>query len=241
MIRRPGNTNTRPDEHDEDEDEREYTPRTRKSREDDEDEQEDEPKRPPAARQVIKRGWAAADSLQSKNSPYAQSLKLSEKAIIVKFIEDEPYASFRQHWVERKGQKSFVCIDGIDPKGCPLCDANNRPTDRYSFNVVLLSAGGDDPVIKSYDVGGRVIDQLRNFHLDDKQGPLSKHYWAISRSGTGPRASTNHQMIRERDLSDYEIEPLSEADVRALRKDAYDETIVNIPSRKELLEIVDEL
>jgi hypothetical protein len=190
---------------------------------------------------VIKRGWAAADSLQSKNSPYAQSLKLSEKAIIVKFIEDEPYASFRQHWVERKGQKSFVCIDGIDPKGCPLCDASNRPTDRYSFNVVLLSAGGDDPVIKSYDVGGRVIDQLRNFHLDDKQGPLSKHYWAISRSGTGPRASTNHQMIRERDLSDYDLEALSDSDIRALRKDAYDESIVNIPSRKELLEIVDEL
>lgn len=192
------------------------------------------------ARRVIKRGWGNVDNTKQADSPYAQRLKISDKPIIVKFLEDEPYSSFRQHWVEREGQKSFTCISDMHPQGCPLCDAGHRPSARFAFNVALLNEDGDT-VVRSYEVGPRVIDSLKNFHQDPRQGPLSKNYWALSRSGKGPTSQTNHQMVRERDLEEeWNISPLSIDTLEELKGQAYDESIIPIPSRKTLVGIAAE-
>lgn len=201
------------------------------------DEEEDEAEeRPASAARVIRRGWGAAESVKNADSPYAQRLRVLEDPIVIKFLEDEPYASYRQHWVERSGQKSFTCIADIDPKGCPLCDAGSRPSTRFSFNVVLLS-NDSEPTIKSYEVGPRVIDQLKNFHNDPRQGPLSKHYWAVSRSGKGATSATNHQLVKERDLEEWELPVLSSDDIARLKKAAYGPDIIQIPTRKDLQQI----
>jgi len=204
---------------------------------DDEDEDEEDTAVKANASRVIKRGWAAAEKLQNANSGFAQRLRVTEDAVIIKFLEDDPYATYRQHWVERSGQKSFTCIADIDDRGCPLCKAGNRPTMKFAFNVVLLASDGDHSV-KSYEVGARAIDQLKNFHTDPRQGPLSKNYWAVSRSGKGATSATNHQMIRDRDLEDWNMEPISDAGIKALMKEAYGPEIVQIPSRKDLMNIV---
>ena len=237
MIRRPA----RP-ESDEDytEDQDDAPKRRQSSPVDDYEAEDDEESSTKPATRVIKRGWAAAAQVKAAGSAYAQSLKVGEDPVLIKFLEDEPYASYRSHWVDRSGQKSFVCIADIDPKGCPLCDAHNRPSHKFSFNVVLLNPE-DEPVVKSYDVGTRVIDQLKNFHMDQRQGPLTKHYWAVSKTGKGTSTSTNHQMVRERDLGDFDVEALSAVDIKSLAKSSYDEEIIRIPNRKELLEIAEEL
>lgn len=231
-----------------DEDEDEVTPRRAATKyADDDDDTEDEapvkakPSRTDdtSAPRIIKRGWSAVDSVVSADSAFAQRLKVGDDPIIVKFLEDEPYAVLRQHWIERSGQKSFTCIADLSPKGCPLCDAGNRPSSRFNFNVALL-VPGDEPLIKSYEVGVRVIDQLKNFSIDPRQGPLTKHYWAISRSGKGARSSTNHQMIRDRDLEEYGIDALDEDGLKALRKKAYDSSIIPIPEYKTLLDVAKE-
>lgn len=192
------------------------------------------------ARRVIKRGWGNVDSVKQADSPYAQRLKIDEKPVVVKFLEDDPYSSFRMHWVERQGQKSFTCIADMHEQGCPLCDAGHRPNPRFAFNVALLNEDGDS-VVRSYEVGPRVIDSLKNFHMDPRQGPLSKHYWAISRSGKGPTSQTNHQMVRDRDLEEeWNITPLTEEGIASLKSQAYDESIVPIPSRKTLVSIASE-
>lgn len=224
------------DRYEEDDDEDE-NPAPRSKRVADDDGEEGTPK--PAAR-VIKRGWGAAQRLQETESSYAQRLKVTEEPIIVKFLEDEPYAVYRRHWVERAGQKSFTCIADIDDKGCPLCDAGNRPSSQFSFNVLLLSPDGEH-ALKSYDVGVRVVDQLKNFSADTRQGPLSKHYWAISKSGKGARTATNHQMVRDRDLADdFDITPLSDMDLKRWGKHMYDASIIQIPTYKDLLDIAEE-
>lgn len=188
------------------------------------------------ARRIIKRGWGNAEQTKQADSQYAQRLKIEEQPLIVKFLEDEPYASYRQHWVERSGQKSFTCLSNIHPQGCPLCDAGHRASARFSFNVALLVDG--EAVLKSYDVGPRVIDSLKNFHQDPRQGPLSKHYWAISRSGKGPTSQTNHQLIRERDLTeDWSTSPLSDEQIASLKEQCYTESIIPIPNRKTLSDI----
>lgn len=235
-------------------DEEDYRPSRRLSQRndaaDDSDDDDDRPVRrtpaedatPQASRRVIRRGWAAAEQLKESGSAYAQTLKLSDLPQLIKFLEDEPYAAYRTHWVEGTSykQKSWLCLDDLDPKGCPLCEAGNRPSQKFSFNTVLLGEGLD-PVIKSFDVGVRVLDQLKNFHMDQRQGPLSKHYWAVSRTGKGTSSSTNLQMVRERDLEDFAVDALSPDDLKDLRRKAYDESIIAVPTRKDLLSVAEEL
>lgn len=195
---------------------------------------------PAAARRVIKRGWGNAEETKSADSPFAQRLKVTDEAIVIKFLEDDPYTSYRQHWIERQGQKSFTCLSEINPKGCPLCDAGDRPSARFAFNVALLQPDGE-ALIKSYEVGPRVIDQLKNIHQDSRTGPLPRHYYAVSRTGKGATSQTNHQMVKAGDLEeDWELEELSDKQLEALKAKAYDASIVSIPSYKTLQTIAAE-
>ena len=193
----------------------------------------------PAGRTLVRGGWGAVDSVKNADSPFAQRFKLSEEPQIVKFLNDEPYASWRQHWVERQGQKSFVCISDFDERGCPLCDSGNRPAVRIAFNVALLLPG-EEPVLKSYEVGPRVIDQLKNFHTDPRTGPLSKHYWSISKTGKGATTATSHQLVKERDLEEWNMNPITDEILKELVSRSYTADIIAIPNRKDLLAVADE-
>jgi hypothetical protein len=196
--------------------------------------------RPAAAGRVIKRGWGAAEETKSADSPFAQRLKVSSDAIVIKFLEDDPYTSYRQHWIERQGQKSFTCTSSIHSKGCPLCDAGDRPSARFCFNVALLISG-EEPVLRSYEVGPRVVDTLKNFHQDPKMGPLPKHYWAVSKTGKAATSQTNHQMVKGVDLEeDWDLDPITDAQLAALKAKAYSADIVSIPSLKTLQQIAAE-
>lgn len=188
---------------------------------------------------VIRRGWGAAQKVQEATTPYAQRLKITEDTQIIKFIEDEPYASFRTHWVEREGQKSFICLSN-HPEGCPLCKAGLRASSKFAFNVALLT-DSEDPDIRSMEVGVRLIDQLRNYHNDPRQGPLSKHYWAISRTGKGAQTQTLLQLVRERDLEEFNLKGLSDETMSALRNKSYTSDIIQVPSHTDLLEIASEI
>lgn len=247
---------------DEDEKEAEETPRRRRRAEaeidadagekptrrraaaaadDDEDETEEPKTNKSADRRKIQRGWGNAEQTKSADSPFAQRLKITSDQQIIKFLEDDPYTSYRQHWLDgRQGQKSFTCISDIDPKGCPLCVAGDRPSARFAFNVILLDESSD-PVVKSYEVGPRVIDQLKNFHQDPKMGPLPKHYWAVSKTGTKSTSQVNHQMVKGNDLlEDWDIEPLEADEIAALKKTSYTADIVSIPTHKVLKNIAAE-
>lgn len=192
----------------------------------------------PQARTIIRSGWDGFSAVKDADSPYATRLRVEEEPVIVKFINDEPYASWRQHWVERQGQKSFVCISEFD--NCPLCDAGNRPAIRIAFNVVLLATDGNHS-LRSYEVGPRVIDQLKNFHNDPRTGPLSKNYWAVSRTGKGATSATAHQLVRERDLEEWALAALSADDLAYWKDKAYTADIINIPTRESLQEIASEV
>jgi hypothetical protein len=151
-------------------------------------------------------------------------------------LENEPYATYNQHWVDRQGQRSFVCL-GDD---CPLCEAGSRPTLQVCFNVIELSSD-NEPRLRSFQFGPRVYDQVANFHNDPRQGPIDKHYWAISKSGEKSTAATNFQMVRERDLAEeWQTEPLSDAVLEELRSIAYTSDIIQVPTRSQLLEIAAE-
>lgn len=203
------------------------------------EEQEETMTEKPQARTLVRGGWGSVDAVKNADSPFAQRLKIADEPQIIKFLNDEPYASWRQHWIERQGQKSFVCIGEFDDKGCPLCDSGDRPSVRIAFNVALLVAG-EEPSIKSYEVGPRVIDQLKNFHNDPRTGPLSKHFWAVSKTGKGATSATAHQLVRDRDLEEWGINSFTDADHALWSEKAYTADIIQIPNRSDLISIAAE-
>jgi hypothetical protein len=198
------------------------------------DDEDDEPT-PAKARKVVRSGWAGAEQTKVADSEYASRLKITDDPQIIKFLDDAPYASWRQHWIERTGQKSFTCL-GDD---CPLCSAGNKPSSRFAFNVALLSEG-EDAVLKSFDIGARVIDQLKNFHNEPRTGPLAKHYWAVSKTGKGATTVTNLQLVKERDLEEYGLAALSQTELDDLLSSKYTDEIIAIPKRKDLVRIAEE-
>lgn len=228
-------------------DEEEFTPVQKKPRKVEGWDKDDAPVRKPRpeitmddedeapARKVVRGGWNAIDQVKTGTTDYAIRLKLSEETQIIKFIGDAPYASYGQHWLERSGQKSFICL-GED---CPLCKAGDRPAKRSAFNVALL-AEGEEPVLRSLEVGPRVIDQLKNFHNSDRTGPLDKHYWAISRTGKGATSSTLLQMVKAADLEEWGISALTEEELAEFKETAYTSDIIKVPSKRDLMQIASE-
>lgn len=224
-----------------DEDER---PRGRvKRRSDRDDDRGDRRDREPSS--AVRGGWDGASRTQSLSGDYADNFKMdADKEYVIKFVDDEPYASYRLHWLERSGKKSFVCPeDPDDPKSvrCPLCDAGDKTRAQYGFNIIDLT-GGHKPEVKSWDVGVRMLNKLKKINSDPRNGPLSANYFLAVRTGKGTNSDTNISPIKERDLwDDYKVEELSEDELEDLAKKGYDRSIIDVPSKTQLRELADEL
>jgi hypothetical protein len=160
----------------------------------------------------------------------------------VKFLDSAPFAVYRQHWIDNLPgdlrKHSYVCWD----RDCPLCDIGDTPSVMAVFNVVVLDP--DEPINAIWVTRPTLATQLVDLDGDARKGgPLTKHYWSVSRSGKGPKTSYNVQVVKERDLpEDWMTEPLSEEELDEYSESAFDvESAVNMTPRKTLREIADAL
>jgi len=197
---------------------------------------------PSAGRKIVRGGWANARKQKAASSPFPQALKPTPQGVMVKFLEDGPYTTFRQHWINeiKEGQKAFTCLDGVDPQGCPLCDADHRATPQFQFNVALLGEPGDAeavPQLMTYNVGPTVFEQLSEHHSDPRQGPLERHYWVIKRSKNGNKWTTTLFMQKEDDLTEQGIRVPTDEELSALN--LWDEKQVRWTSHADLVEIAE--
>lgn len=197
----------------------------------------------PAASGGLRRGWSAGQQTMDSGSPFAQALKLENQIQIIKFLEDEPYVSYTRHWVKRSGpqgsvNRPYVCLGSVG-KDCPLCEIGDRPQTVSAFNVALVGDDGEVS-LKTWDVGVRIFGTLKSFGSDPKIGPLSRGFFAVSKTGKGNNAQTNTIPIRASYLSEeYDIEPPS---AEALEKiGLYDTEDVQIPKLSDLETVADEL
>jgi len=148
---------------------------------------------------TVQQGWDAFDSLvQENNSDFPTDFKFSESPQLVKFLEDQPFASYEQHWIERpKGKKSFVCIG----EACPLCDVlGDKPRGKFAFNVLVLS--GESQGVQIMTAPPSLARQIKKAHDDERKGPLSKEFWEVSRLGSGPTTQYTLNFVRGRDLTE---------------------------------------
>ena len=231
---------------DEDEDERPVPPPAAATNGDaDEGDEEDDEDKPTSG---IRRGMSAARQVIDQGSSFAQAFKLTEQIQIIKFLEDDAYASYHRHWVERqtptgRANRSYNCLKNWKKKGvpldCPLCDAGDKAQSVVAFNIALI---GDDGVatLKTFDCGPKLFNIVENYARDPKVAPLTKGYFLASRSGK--MGTVNYQLvpIKAHSLSDdYDIDAPSPEELKALG--LYDSEIITMPKKKDLEGIAAEI
>jgi hypothetical protein len=147
---------------------------------------------------TVQKGWDAVDDRLQPVGDFPTDFRFTEESQLVKFLEDEPFAVYEQHWIERpKGKKSFVCIGD----NCPLCDVlGDKPRGKFAFNIYVLS--GDVEGVQILTAPPTLLRLIRKIAEDDRKGPLSREYWEVSRLGVGPTTSYNLNIVRGRDLEE---------------------------------------
>lgn len=184
----------------------------------------------------VQSGWAAADALLKparEKGDYPNDFRFSESVQLVRFLENEPFSVYYQHWLDRsEGKRSFVCL-GDD---CPLCDIlGDKPRGKFAFNVLIVS--DEEPSVQILTAPPMFARQLRAANDDPRRGPLSKYYWAVSRQGTGPQTTYSLDRVRATDLADeweLDAEKLEQLATNAVK---YGPETVYVTPREELLQI----
>ena len=189
---------------------------------------------------TVQAGWGAADSMlkpKQASGDYPNDFRFSEIAQLVRFLDDAPFSSYYQHWIDRtEGKRSFVCL-GDD---CPLCTiAGDKPRPKFAFNVLVLSE--EEPNVQILTAPPTLARQLRAASEDPRRGPLTKFYWAISRQGSGPQTTYTLDRVKADDLAEeWELDP-TEIDAFAANAVKYDAEVVYVSPREELLKLARQL
>lgn len=229
------------DKDDDDEDDEKPARRARsRSRDDDEDDDDDDE---PVRNRKDTSGWDSYNKKRKKMGTFSNDLKVpDDEQILIKFLDDEPFASFGQHWITTpKGLRSFTCLE----VSCPLCDsAGDTPRPVGAFNVLLLEED-EEPQLFVWAAGPHIAQKLEK-RAAAKTGPLTKEYYSVSKgkSGANNKGSTVYEIdvVRSRDLKEeWGITPLRDAELDAFEpKMATEEKYVRFAPRSELKAIARE-
>ena len=228
------------DEYEEEDDDEEYTPPTKRSskkraRDEDDDEYEDDDEED--EEYVPKGGWGEYKRKRAEGSNFPNNLQLGPDPQLVVFLDDEPWVTFNQHWIEREGKKSFVCL--APESDCPLCALGDGVRTINVFNVLLIEEG-QEPAVFILQAGVKLSDILVK---KSERAPLTKGYFSIARTGKGGNTNFDVQSVKERDLEeDFDVQPIDADVLAAAKKKKWSkEACVNRQSRKDLIAIAKEL
>jgi len=245
------------DEDEEDEDEEDDVEDEDDEDEEDEDEEEeDEATSVPARRKKssgsaksrglppgIRVGMTGAEETR-KSGGGADFITLSSEPVLIKFLEDAPFVSYRQHWVSMgsgQSDRPYTCI-GTE---CPLCALADPSIATFSFNVLHLS-GADVPKLKILKMGTKAFQALKETATDRVSGKvlLTRGFWAVHRSGKNQQSQTNFRPVKERDIQDDWEEVLEQVAldelpgyVKRAKAHCYDYTVVQVATKKQLQEM----
>ena len=189
----------------------------------------------PTVGTTVQEGWDAVDALlKADNTEFPTDFRFTDEPQLIKFLQDRPFATYEQHWIERpKGKKSFLCIGS----GCPLCEIlGDKPRGKFAFNILVLT--GEVTGVQVLTAPPSLARQIKKAHDDERKGPLDREFWEISRMGTGPTTQYTLNYVRGRDLAEewkLNLDDVNEQIASATPFTA-DEVVRETP-RSELLEI----
>jgi len=160
-----------------------------------------------------KSGWVQPKEIKQGTGTYDKEFKPEENIFqVIKFFGAGPFFRYKEHFINqiRTGKRSFICPTSVDSNiKCPICATNtgklpddqNNPSDKYAFTVLNLS-WPEGPKRQQWIVGPQIYNIL--FPLEHSpQGPLSRNYWAVTRTGpAGLSAKYTVQAVKGRDLAE---------------------------------------
>lgn len=190
----------------------------------------------------IPSGWAGDRRPARKTGERPPDFKFKDgEEVLIKFLEDSPFASIFQHWiVTASGRRPYTCLETND---CPLCDIGDRSKSVDYFNVIQMT-GEDitDPVLKvwyaSPDPSKAIQERARN----KRTSPINKDglYFAISKvKGTNGITSYNVDPVREDELGDFGVNPLTDEDTSKFTPHGPD--FIRLNTKQELAAVVRDL
>jgi hypothetical protein len=192
-------------------------------------------------------GWVQPKEFKQSTTVYDKEFKPTENSFqIIKFFGAGPFCRYKEHYIKEKtvGKRSFICPTSIDSSTkCPICATNvgklpddqNIPSEKYAFTVLNLS-WPEGPKRQQWIVGGQIYKIL--YPLEHSpQGPLSRNYWAVNRTGpAGLQAKYTVQAVKGRDLAeDWQLD-------EALAEKAVSEVVpftgqdILMPTNEQLIE-----
>ena len=192
---------------------------------------------------LLKPGFAAAKREMAASSPFANRFQAEGRSQIIKFLEPEPYVSYRRHWVKRTTQngmtnRTYNCLRSIN-QPCALCSAGHRNQFVSCYNIAVVDNKGDVE-LKSWECGVRLATSLDDIAQDPKLSPLTRDYYLVSRSGEGTSTSYNVSRLKAADMiEDHDIPEPDEATLKALP--LYTKDIVKFPTQKVMEELAEEI
>lgn len=186
---------------------------------------------------AIASGWSAAEI---QPATYAEEFRFVEGTYqVVKFLDaDGPFAVYRQHFLTQKteGKRSYISLGSNDP----LCTKlGSKPEEKRAFSVLNLSAP-NGPTRQMLIASPRLFKSLHAAHFSP-QGPLTKNYWALSRSGKMQTTTYNINPVKPRDLmEDWNIDEAA-AEAAATAAKPFTRADLKEPTWEELEQIANSL
>lgn len=165
--------------------------------------------------------------------------------VLVKFLDDRPFAPIFQHWLMVDGQRrAYTCIyrapdsEGENGQNCPLCDRGDKAKSSDWFNVVVL---GEKPELQVWYATADPASGIKEKAEGKRTSPINKEglYFAISKRKASNGFNTySIETVKEDELeTDWGVKPLPEAVLANFNENKYDSSLVKMMTSVELSEI----
>lgn len=153
-------------------------------------------------------GWGAytkAKETAKKSSFNSEDqLKVEDDPVLIKFVEDGPFESYYQHWVQRpKGKKRSWTCPGEDD--CPLCSLGQAVRCLTLFNVIEITEKAHTR--KFWVCGKNAGDQVEEMAMSKRHSPINDDtlYFEVTRKEADFGYKYTLNPLRESELEEGEV------------------------------------
>jgi len=173
---------------------------------------------------AVQSGWDAAEQLVTTPTEFPTEYKHSESFQLIRFIDTAgPFANYRQHFLKEKteGRRSYIW-DGSGPEDPLASLLGSKPEVKRAFSIVSLTV---KPYQRQILIATPRLYKTLHAAEFSPQGPLTKSYWALSRTGIKQQTVYNLMAVKARDLQeDWGLNPeeveAAIADFKPFERDA---------------------
>jgi hypothetical protein len=186
----------------------------------------------------IQPGWSVDHRPAYKSADRPTRFTVGDdEEVLMKFIEPLPFAPIYQHWIATKeGRRAYVCLG----TGCPMCDRGDRAKSSDWFNVAVLPKEGGEPTLQVWYATADPAKAIKDKAEKPRYSPLNKPglYFAVSKTqGKNGFNTYTIDPVKEEELEEWAVQPLTQSQIEQFEKDAYTAEIVKQHTKTELLEI----